>query len=751
MQVTLSYFAGAGWQFFSNAGVPLSGGFIYTYEAGTNTPLATYTTSGGNIAHSNPIVLDSAGRVPSEIWLELSTPYKFVLKDSAGITIGTYDNLIGVGGITAAQGIVSVKDFGAGAGAANDAPYIQAAIDYVDGLGGGVVYFPVGEYLMQSEVNYPSNITFKGEGKHSLLKVNSAAGFYIFNQASSDVENVVWDGLGFDGSLNYVTDPTIYKQNYTLRNTAIRSGGIAVSKVVIQNCYFEKMSNGSIDFNGDYSEGISIINNTFIDGCYCYKVVCVRTPSGAPTSDAARPSNILYQGNYILGGGPTSFYDASKEAWIASTDGLDVDSCKDVIIANNIVDGVASIGIRCEQSLRVKIVNNTVRETGSTGIMVYYDNQNVVVANNSVTNWGRIPPVYCMRSYSGAYYAAEEFPNASLAPLPANPSLAAWFYVWPYATTGVNLTTVLAYSNTNYYGTTTNGILPFRGESAIAVTQGSTSVSITGNTITGDISTTGGLYNYACDFGISCIHPVNSPGGAYLSMNNSMISGNTIVDCRVWRIYHPQFTDPTYYNTGSYELGEAFYGVNRDSSSLIWNGNTRLSFTGELIAVVDPGPTGRSNFQANWMNFPSTQVASSDVNTLDDYEEGLFDVTFTCASGTATLDYTRLAYTKIGRQVTVTGQLQVSGVSTPTGAVTMGNLPFPIVSLIQRAQFISTLVQSENLAGTPAGIVVASSGSGASVSTLTLALFNDNVYSDLGTSLQANSKFTFNFSYFAAT
>jgi hypothetical protein len=751
MKVTLSYFAGAGWQFFTNTGSPLTGGLIYTYEAGTTTPLTTYTSSSGVTANANPIVLDSAGRVSSQIWLELSTPYKFVLKTSAGVTIGTYDNLIGVGGITSAQGVVSVKDFGAGAGDANDAPFIQDAIDYVDNLGGGVVYFPVGEYLMQSEVNYPSNITFRGEGQHSLLKVNSATGFYIFNQASVDVENVVWDSLGFDGSLNYVTDPTIYKQDYTLRNTAIRSGGIAVSKVVVQNCYFEKMSNGSIDFNGNYSEGISIINNTFIDGCYCYKVVAVRTPTGAPLSDAARPSNILYQGNYILGGGPTVFYDASKEAWTASTDGLDVDSCKEVIIANNIVDGVASIGIRCEQSVNVKIVNNTVRETGSTGIMVYYDNQNVVVANNSVTNWGRIAPVYCMRLYSGSYYAAEEFPDSSLAPLPANPSAAAWFYVWPYATTGVNLSTVLAYSDTNYYGVTTDGILPFRGESAIAVTQGSVNVSITGNTILGNITTTGGQYNYACDFGISCIHPVNSPGGAYLSMNNSMISGNTIVDCITQRIYHPEFTDPTFYNTASYRLGNAFYGVNRDSSSSIWSGNTRLSFEGQLIAVVDAGATGRSNFQANWMNFPSTQSASSNVNTLDDYEEGVFDVTLTCVSGTATLDFTRMAYTKIGRQVTITGQIQVSAVSTPSGAVTMGNLPFPIVAISQRAQFTSTFVRSTNLVGTPSGVVVASSGSGASVSTLTLALFNDNVYADLGTSLQANSQFTFNFSYFAAT
>ena len=94
MAVNLSPLGGVAAQFFSNDGVPLAGGLIYTYLAGTSTPAATYTTSAGNIAHSNPIVLDSAGRVPGgEIWLTNGTSYKFILRDSAGNLIGTYDNI----------------------------------------------------------------------------------------------------------------------------------------------------------------------------------------------------------------------------------------------------------------------------------------------------------------------------------------------------------------------------------------------------------------------------------------------------------------------------------------------------------------------------------------------------------------------------------------------------------------------------------------------------------------------------------
>jgi len=91
--VSLSIFGGVGAQFFDNNGVILTGGKIFTYEAGTTTPLATYTSSTGNTAHTNPIILDAAGRVPSgEIWNALQL-YKFVLKTSTDVTLATYDNV----------------------------------------------------------------------------------------------------------------------------------------------------------------------------------------------------------------------------------------------------------------------------------------------------------------------------------------------------------------------------------------------------------------------------------------------------------------------------------------------------------------------------------------------------------------------------------------------------------------------------------------------------------------------------------
>lgn len=94
MTVVISLFAGVGAQFFDNSGDPLTGGLIYTYAAGTTSPLTTYTSSTGLVPHTNPIVLDAAGRV-NEIWLDSASSYKFILKTSGGVTIATYDNVYG--------------------------------------------------------------------------------------------------------------------------------------------------------------------------------------------------------------------------------------------------------------------------------------------------------------------------------------------------------------------------------------------------------------------------------------------------------------------------------------------------------------------------------------------------------------------------------------------------------------------------------------------------------------------------------
>jgi len=77
-------------QIYGSDGNPLVGGKIYTYAAGTTTPLATFTDAGGLTANTNPIILNSLGQ--ANIWLG-SSSYKFSVFTSADVLLYTVDNI----------------------------------------------------------------------------------------------------------------------------------------------------------------------------------------------------------------------------------------------------------------------------------------------------------------------------------------------------------------------------------------------------------------------------------------------------------------------------------------------------------------------------------------------------------------------------------------------------------------------------------------------------------------------------------
>jgi len=101
MSAFLSPVFGAGAQLFNNQGIVLSGGKINTYLAGSTTPQATWTDSTQAVQNSNPIILDSTGRITGsgEMWLQSGIAYKLVVTDSANNPIGTWDNISGVNDI----------------------------------------------------------------------------------------------------------------------------------------------------------------------------------------------------------------------------------------------------------------------------------------------------------------------------------------------------------------------------------------------------------------------------------------------------------------------------------------------------------------------------------------------------------------------------------------------------------------------------------------------------------------------------
>lgn len=180
-------------QFFDANGVPLSGGKLYTYAAGTTTPLASYTDESGATPNTNPIILDSRGE--ASVWLG-TDEYKIKLTNSSDVEVWTVDNLNGpnvatlamlaasggsalIGYIATGSGVsartvqsklrdtVSVLDFGADStGAVDSSNAFQNAINAIptSAQWGGVLLIPPGTYLLNSTLTINKDIVISGYG-----------------------------------------------------------------------------------------------------------------------------------------------------------------------------------------------------------------------------------------------------------------------------------------------------------------------------------------------------------------------------------------------------------------------------------------------------------------------------------------------------------------------------------------------------------------------------------------------------------
>jgi hypothetical protein len=148
------------------------------------------------------------------------------------------------------------------------------------------------------------------------------------------------------------------------------------------------------------------------------------------------------------------------------------------------------------------------------------------------------------------------------------------------------------------------------------------------------------------------------------------------------------YSSNTYYNSGwkyasSNSAGVGVYEINGNTH--YWYGatagTTGNSLTLTTILQLKQGNSlalqGGSNYTGTGISFPPTQNAVSDANTLDDYEEGSWTPTLfgSSTSGTSVYVIQEGTYTKIGRQVTINGYMNVVS-TTGTGQIRIGGLPF---------------------------------------------------------------------------
>jgi hypothetical protein len=170
---------------------------------------------------------------------------------------------------------------------------------------------------------------------------------------------------------------------------------------------------------------------------------------------------------------------------------------------------------------------------------------------------------------------------------------------------------------------------------------------------------------------------------------------------------------------------------------------------GTTVGTVDVTTTGVTLTGTNGISFTTTQSASSDANTLDDYEEGSWTYDFTATTGTITKSATYLYgyYTKVGRVVTITGFLQVTSVSSPTGVLTLTGLPFPITSTGSREGFVGGGIYGSSLAAGSVSPLMVSGSAGSS--SLTISKFVAGSFANLAGDVVADTRFQISFSYFS--
>lgn len=141
-------------QYFAASGAPLTGGKLYTYAAGTSSPLSTYSDKAGVTPNTNPVILDARGEA-SIFWGPAG--YKAVLKDVNDVLIWTQDNLFAVqdsSSMTFAQELIT---------AVEGQTIFNLNISYINGSGSIAVYcnglrLPTTDYMETSSTRVTMNV-----------------------------------------------------------------------------------------------------------------------------------------------------------------------------------------------------------------------------------------------------------------------------------------------------------------------------------------------------------------------------------------------------------------------------------------------------------------------------------------------------------------------------------------------------------------------------------------------------------------
>lgn len=422
-------------QYFTAGGIPLVGGKVYTYAAGTTTPLATYTTAAASTPNTNPVILDSRGE--ASIFFSAAN-YKIVVKDSLDSTIWTQDNLVGdvLGSLALSTGssLVGHLPSGAGAVATTVQSKLRESVSVLDfgpnttpgttdmtaifalaltAASGKALLIPPGTYKITSVLSVPENTWVLGYGAtlscttsqfNALLFANGGGvlGLTITGPASATY-NANGIAIKCTGTNNAPSAPTFVNAP-TVRDCTISNFGL-------YGVYFAYVNGGIVEGNT-----ISGIGYAGVGGVSCNDTIVTKnkiSTIGPGTAGDTYGVFIDRLNGTSETAEPRSYRCSITDNAISYSDsqGINTHGGVDFVISGNHIRGcnagiwLTSSSISGAQALgpiRCIVTNNTLfGKTGSSsyGILVYGARTGVtihdyaagcVVSNNAVNGFGSL-------------------------------------------------------------------------------------------------------------------------------------------------------------------------------------------------------------------------------------------------------------------------------------------------------------------------------------------------------------------------
>lgn len=192
----------------NNSGQPLAGGKVQVYFAGTTTPVSLYTAADKSTSATNPIILDGYGR--AQVWAD--GKYRFVVKDSADVTLYTLDNVLY--GFDDSQLVWGGTSAGTGNVVTVTAPSVT---QYDDGQRLC--------FIAASTNSGPVTVNVNGLGAVSVVKGPSAVPLVSGDLLAGQVVNLTYQVVGGVGRYRLDSYPTVADIQGQLLTTATSVAG----------------------------------------------------------------------------------------------------------------------------------------------------------------------------------------------------------------------------------------------------------------------------------------------------------------------------------------------------------------------------------------------------------------------------------------------------------------------------------------------------------------------------------------------